>query len=52
MPISATKTRIVLTIDKELLAWVDAQADKENRDRTNYINTLVKREKERQAKNA
>ena len=48
MPISQSKTRIMLTIDKELLAWVDAQAEKENRDRTNYIITLIKREKERQ----
>lgn len=44
MPISPSKTRILLTIDRELLAWVDAQAKADNRDRSNYINTLIKRE--------
>ncbi|MHB8122613.1 MAG: hypothetical protein ACYDG4_10710 [Desulfuromonadaceae bacterium] len=37
MPISKDKTRIMLTIDKELLAWVDTQAKAEYRDRNNWI---------------
>lgn len=41
MPISPKKTRILLTIDRELLAWVDAQAQAENRDRNNWIVTQI-----------
>lgn len=42
MPISATKTRILLTLDRNLLAWVDAQAKNDNRDRNNYLANLIK----------
>jgi len=49
MPISASKTRIMITIDRDLLAWVNAQADKENRDRSNWIVTLIKKERDSQA---
>jgi len=41
MPISPSKTRILLTIDKDLLAWVDAQAGADNRDRNNWIITQI-----------
>lgn len=47
MTIAANKTRTLITIEKELLAWVDTQAKKENRDRSNYIITLILQEKER-----
>lgn len=46
MTISASKTRIMLTIDRELLAWVDAQAKDENRDRNNWIITQILKAKE------
>jgi len=46
MPISPSKTRILLTIDKELLAWVDTQAKAENRDRNNWIITQILNTKE------
>ena len=41
MPISPSKTRILLTIDKDLLAWVDTQAEADNRDRNNWIITQI-----------
>jgi len=46
MPISPSKTRILLTIDKELLAWVDAQAKAEYRDRNNWIIAQILKIKE------
>ena len=46
MPISPSKTRILLTIDKDLLAWVDTQAEADNRDRNNWIITQILKAKE------
>jgi len=34
-------SKIFLTVDRELLAWVDAQAKAENRDRNNWIITQI-----------
>ena len=50
MPISKAKTRIMLTIDRELLAWVDAQAKAEYRDRNNWIIAQIKKVMESQKK--
>jgi len=46
MTIGPNSTRIIITLDNELLAWVNAQAEKDNRDRSNWIVTLIKRERE------
>ena len=41
MPIGKDKTRISLTIDKELLKHIDEQAKNENRTRNNWIITAT-----------
>ena len=47
---SKTKTFSV-SIDAELLEWVTARAFQEMRTRNNYINYIIKKEKERYEKN-
>ena len=39
-------TSVTVRLDNELVAWLDARAEQENRSRANLIETLLKRAKE------
>jgi predicted transcriptional regulator len=39
-------TSVTVRLDDELVGWLDARAEQENRSRANLIETLLKRAKE------